>query len=191
MNKHVVALIGVVMAAGTALLAQSGTIRLVPPTRQGVQFAQPWRPATGNGATKIIGSVIDIRQVPVARVKIQLRSLITGAVDKVGESDANGEYEFDLVDPGSYVVEMVLVDGYVVALSNAALGRFETMRTVVQLPGRWDSQLRAMIMPQNSASFLGMSAQTTMTAATMTMAANMNIAPVNSGEPVSATSQQQ
>lgn len=191
MTKHIVALIGVVMAAGTGLLAQSGAIRLVPPTRQAVQFAQPWRPANGGGDTKIIGTVIDIRQVPVGGVTVQLRSLVTGAVEKVIESNANGEYEFDGVDPGTYVVEMVLVDGYVVALSNAgSIGQFETLRTVVQLPGRWNLQLQSMVTPQNGFNFLGMSAQTTMASATITLAANMSISPVESGEPVSATAPQ-
>lgn len=191
MTKHIVALIGVVMAAGTGLLAQSGAIRLVPPTRQAVQFAQPWRPANGGGDTKIIGTVIDIRQVPVGGVTVQLRSLVTGAVEKVIESNANGEYEFDGVDPGTYVVEMVLVDGYVVALSNAgSIGQFETLRTVVQVPGRWNLQLQSMVTPQNGFNFLGMSAQTTMASATITLAANMSISPVESGEPVSATAPQ-
>ena len=48
----------------------------------------------------------------------------------------NGEYEFLVDDPGTYVVEMVMVDGYVLALSNAgSLARYETLHTVVQLPG--------------------------------------------------------
>ena len=35
---------------------------------------------------------------------------------------------------------MVMVDGYVVALSNAGtIARYETLQTVVQLPGRWDA----------------------------------------------------
>ena len=38
---------------------------------------------------------------------------------------------------------------------------------MVQLPGRWDAELRNMTMPQNAANFLGMSAQTTMTATTL------------------------
>ena len=54
-----------------------------------------------------------------------------------------GEYEFLLDDPGTYVVEMSMVDGYVLALSNAgSLARYETLHTVVQLPGRWDAGLR-------------------------------------------------
>ena len=172
----------------SALLAQSGSIRLIPPTAPGVKFAQPWRPAGIAGDTLIIGTVIDVRQVPVAYAKVQLRSLVTGTVQQEGEANEYGEYKFAVETPGTYVVEMVVVDGYVLALSNAgSLARFETLRTLVQLPGRWDMQLRNMVMPQNTASFFGMSAQNTMTAATVNLALDMKIAPVNSGEPVSAT----
>lgn len=174
-------------ATSTALLAQSGSIRRVPTPTQGVKFAQPWRPAGMTGGTRIVGSVIDIRQTPVAHVKVQLRSLITGNIEKEVESNGNGEYEFGVDDPGTYVVEMVMADGYVVALSNAgSLSSFETMRTLVQLPGRWDTQSRTMVIPQNTSAFLGMSAQTTMTAATLTLAVDANIAPINPGEAVSA-----
>jgi hypothetical protein len=176
-------------ATGSDLLAQSGSIRFIPPPAPGVKFAQPWRPAGAGGDTKIIGTVIDIRQTPVARVKVQLRSLVTGVVEMEVESDENGEYNFDIDETGTYVVEMVMADGYVVALSNAGtLGRYETMRTLVQLPGRWDTQVRAMVMPQNSGSFIGMSAQNTMTAATLSIAVNTNIAPITAGEAVSSTS---
>lgn len=188
MTKKIVAVIcGVFVATGAALLAQSGSIRLVPPPAQGVRFAQPWRPNAAAGDTKIIGTVIDIRQLPVAYAKVQLRNLVTGAVQQSMDSDENGEYQFAVDDPGTYVVEMVMVDGYVLALSNAgSLARYETLRTLVQLPGRWDSLARNMVFPQNTSYFFGMSAQTTMTAATLTLAANLNIAPVDAGEPVSA-----
>ena len=189
MRKLIIAVVCAVLGAtSSGLKAQSGSIRFVPPPAPGVKFAQPWQPAGLGGNTKVIGTVIDIRQVPVAHVKIQLRSLITGVVAEEVESNENGEYEFAAADPSTYVVEMVMVDGYVVALSNAgSLARYETLRTLVQLPGRWDTQLRTMIVPQNNGNFLGMSAQTTMSAATLTMAVNLNIAPTNSGEPVSAT----
>lgn len=177
------------VAAGGGVFAQSSTIRRVLPPKQGVTFAEPWRPNGSRGDTKIIGNVIDIRMVPVAHVKVQLRSLITGDVDQSVESNANGEYEFAVDNPGTYVVEMVLVDGHVIALSNAgSLGNFETMRTVVQLPGRWDSRVGVMTMPQNMANFAGMSSLASMTAATISLAADQNITPVNSGEPVSPVS---
>jgi hypothetical protein len=188
MRKLIITVACIALGATSALLAQSGSIRLAPPTPPGVKFAQPWRPSGIAGDTKIIGSVIDFRQVPVPYAKVQLRSLITGTVQQEGESDENGEYEFTIDTPGTYVVEMVTVDGYVAALSNAgSLARFETLRTLVQLPGLWNSLSRNMVMPRNTTSFLGMSAQSTMTSTTMNLALDMNIAPVNSGEPVSAT----
>jgi hypothetical protein len=171
--------------SGAGLTAQTG-VRLVQPPRPGVTFVETWRPTNRNTDTKIVGAVIDIRQLPVAYAKVQLRNLVTGKVTLQGEANDNGEYEFLVDDPGTYVVEMTMVDGYVVALSNAgSLARYETLQTVVQLPGRWDAARRNMTMPQNAANFLGMSAQTTMTAATLTLAADQNISPVDAGEPVS------
>ena len=176
------------VATSAGLRAQTSSIRLAPPTPSTVKFAQPWRPAGTTGDTRIVGTVIDISHVPVGYAKVQLRSLITGTVQQEGESNINGEYEFAVETPGTYVVEMITVDGYVAALSNAAsLARFETLRTLVLLPGRWNTQLRNMVMPRNTSSFLGMSAQGTMTSSTLNLALQMNIAPVNSGEPVSAT----
>jgi hypothetical protein len=176
---------GLVLTCGAGLTAQTG-VRLVQPPRPGVTFAEAWRPANTKTDTKVIGTVIDIRQVPVAYARVQLRNLVTGTVTQEGEANGNGEYEFLVEMPGTYVVEMTMVDGYVLALSNAgSIARYETLQTVVQLPGRWDPGLRNMTMPQNAANFLGMSAQTTMTAATLTLAADQNISPVDAGEPVS------
>jgi hypothetical protein len=56
---------------------------------------------------------------------------------------------------------------------------------VLQLPGRWNIPTRSMEMTQNMSDFVGMSSALTMTAATLTMAVEQNIAPVDAGEPVS------
>ena len=145
-----------------------------------------WRPNGGNGATRVIGSVIDIRQVPVVNVRLQLRNLDTGNVEQQADSNDLGEYEFEVDESGTYIVEMVLVDGYVVGLSNAgSLARFETLNTVVQLPGRWDASLRVMVNERNIAMFFGLSAQTTMTATTLQIAVEQEITPANPGTPVS------
>jgi hypothetical protein len=170
----------VLTAAG---LEAQGTATLVR-QRQGVRLAEPWRPANANSDTKIIGQVVDIRQVPVAYAKVQLRNLINGRVQQESASDGNGEYQFTVDDPGTYVVEVVLVDGYIIALSNAGtLSRYETLQTVVQLPGRWEAN--KMVMPRNVMNFFGMSAATTMTAQTVRIALQQSIQPVDSGEPVS------
>ncbi len=185
-KKHNIAVIcGLLAVTAVGLGAKQGVATLVPRV-QNMKFAEPWRPNSGSGATRVIGTVIDIKQTPVKRAKVQLRNLTTGVVEEVTESNENGEYEFEMDSSGSYVVEMVLVDGQILSLSNAgSVARYETMQTVIMLPGRWDAVASNMIPQQGFSTFMGVSAETTMTATTITIANNQNIPPVNSGEPVS------
>ena len=170
--------------SGAVLTAQTG-IRLVQPPRPDVTLAETWRPTSASN-TRIVGHVIDIRHSPVAFAQVRLRNLLTGQVAQTATADDNGEYQFIIDEPSTYVVEMLELDGYVIALSNAGtLARYETLQTVVQLPGRWDVSARQMTIPQHPEQFLGMSAQTTMTAATLSMAVAQDISPMDPGEPVS------
>jgi len=172
--------VGLIIALGAAVGAeQSGTVTLELPPMSGIsnnlRFTAPWRPE-GSSGTRIVGSVIDIRQVAVAKVKVRLRNLTTGEVIAETESDANGEYAFPELEPGTYIVEMLIDNRYIAALSNAgSLGRFETMQTVIQLPGRWDIQTQTVVAQQRSASFMGMSSTSTMTAATLMTAVTAKI----------------
>lgn len=185
-TRTVSAVVGLIIATTAAATAQRSTITRVQPPQPRVRFVELWQPTTTTGDTRIVGTVVDIRQVAVARVKLRLRNLVTGEVVKETRSNENGEYAFDVSDPGTYVVEMVLADGRVVALSNAgSLARYETLQTVVQVAGRWDVEASSVVTPQNVANFVGVSAATTMTANTLTIAAQQNIAAVDAGEPVS------
>lgn len=175
---------GLVLISGVAVAAQTG-VRLVQPPRPGMTLAEPWRPSTGS-SSRVIGNVVDIRHFPVAYAQVQLRNLVTGTIAQTATANDNGEYQFIVDEPSTYVVEMTMVDGYVLALSNAGpLARYETLQTVIQLPGRWDVSTRNMTMPQSPTQFFGMSAETTMTAATLNMAVEENITPMDPGEPVS------
>ena len=178
----ITALCALSATGGTSLLAQQGFI----PAPTGVRRAEPWRPAFGSGDTRIIGTVIDLTQQPVAYARVQLRNLAIGVVEQETTANGNGEYAFTVANSSSYVVEMVTVDGYVVALSNAGtVGRYETMQTVVQLNGRWDAPSGRVVLPQHLSSYFGMSSQATMTASTLQLAADLNIATSDPGEPVS------
>lgn len=179
----------VIMVGVTAAAEQRGSASLVPPPPSGISsgltFAAPWRP-DGSGGTQIVGTVIDIRQVPVAKVKVRLRNILTGEIVAESESNGNGEYSFPEVEPGTYVVEMFIDNRYIVALSNAgSIARNEIMQTVVMLPGRWDDATQTVVAPLNAGMFGGMSAATTMAAATMTAAQTENIPPKDEGVPLS------
>jgi hypothetical protein len=177
-------LVAILFATVAGLKAQ-GTATLVR-QRQGVNFAEAWRPPNTRGDTRVIGQVVDIRDMPVAQANLQLRNLINGTVKTGAVSDANGEFQFTVEEPGTYVVEMVMAGGDVIALSNAgSLARYETLRTLVRLPGRWFGLGRGLVLPQYATNFVGMSAATTMTARTVSIALEQSIQPVDSGEPVS------
>jgi hypothetical protein len=183
-------LIGVVLTSALSVglaAEQRGTATLVPPPAPVVKFAAPWRPVDATTFdTKVVGIVIDVRQAPVKNATVQLRDLTTGQVVAKTNANDQGEYTFVIADPGTYVVEMVMVDGFVVGLSNAgALARYETLQTVVRLSGLWDSVNRNVIAVNHPASFLGMSSAATMTAATLAIAGENQVPVTNPGEPVS------
>lgn len=182
MRKRTIAALCVLsLAGGTTLLAQQSFI----PAPTGVRRVETWRPQSATGDTRVIGMVIDIGQQRVAYARVQLRNLTNGLIEQETTADGNGDYVFLVPNPSTYVVEMVMVDGYIVALSNAgSVGRYETMMTMVQLPGRWDAAGRVQV-PQRAADFFGMSSQATMTATTLQIATGLNIQPADPGEPVS------
>ena len=179
-QKKSIAVTLLVLAA-LGLAAQSTTTLVLE--AQGVRFSEPLAPANVP-VTKVVGQVLDMSQKPVAFVPVQLRNLQDGTVQQESETDENGEYAFS-VEPGTYVVEMITANGKVIGLSNAgSLGRSETLRTVVRLPGLWEGA-RGMVMPKKASTFLGMSAAMTMTAQTVQMALERRVRPVDAGEPVS------
>jgi len=181
-NRFLVVLSALIVIASVSTLAQQS----FTPARSGVRSWEPYSLEGTRRATRVVGTVIDIRQVPVAHAKLVLRDLVTGKAEQEGESNDNGEYEFTVLQPSTYVVEMQMMDGSVLALSNAgSIGRSETLHTVVQLPGRWEAARAQMVMPQNLSNYFGMSAQTSMTAATLQAASDQNITPADAGEPVS------
>ena len=185
MNRIVPALLGLLLMVSGSIAAQNASVRLVNPPPTGIRLIEGWRPVSATSDTRIIGTVIDVHRVPVAEARVQVRNLTTALITQVHHTDENGNYEF-LVDPGTYVVEMARSDGHVLALSNAgSLARYETLRTIIQLPGRWDPARSEMFMMQNIASFLGMSAANSMTATTLSLAAEESLSKVEPGEPVS------
>jgi hypothetical protein len=172
----------------SASAEQRREVQLIPPSATpAARLSTPWRPGdAASPATRIVGAVFDMRQVPVSYAKVQLRNLGTGVVLATSDTNDMGEYNFDVAEPGTYVVEMLVLDNYVLALSNAvSLRRYETSQTVIRLSGRWDFAARSMFMPASPTAFFGMGAANTMTSSTIALAADADVRPVDAGEPVS------
>jgi hypothetical protein len=180
-HKFFIVCSSLILVASATALAEQGFVA----ARPGVRFLERYRPATAKSDARIIGTVTDSTQMLVGNARLQLRDLSTGHVAQAGSSNDNGEFEFTVLDPGTYVVEMVSADGFVVALSDAgSLARYEVFETRVQVPGRW-VPTRGVVIDQNVATYLGVSGQLTMTARTLELAIEQNITPRDSGEPVS------
>ena len=181
-NRFFLVCSGLIFVAGATAIAQQG---FVPPP-SGARFLERYRPATATSDARIIGTVTDTTQMLVQNARLRLRNLSTGQLDQEGTSNANGEFEFTILNPATYVVEMVSADGFVLALSNArSLARYEVFETRVEVPGRWNAATQGVVIDQNVATYLGVSGSLTMTARTLELAIEQNITPRDSGEPVS------
>jgi len=180
MNRTLLVALAVTALGG---LLQAQGITRVPNTSR-LTFER-WR-GEGTGVTRVEGKVIDITMTPVKKAKVVLRDLETGEIVEESESDDNGNYAFTVDNPSTFVVEMIMVDGHVVALSNAGTAlRDRVMETVIQLPGRWDTRINDVVTQETPMAFVGLSSATTMTVATLEMAATNNIPPTSRGEPAS------
>src|SRR5690349_1891635 len=122
----IVMLIG---AAGIAVSAEQrrGEVVLVRPPVSPIKFAGTWRPE-GSVNTRVVGTILDVAQIPVPYARLQLRELKSGSVVGNTESNDRGEYEFTVAEPGIFVVEMLVKEDQVIALSNAGLlARYQTL----------------------------------------------------------------
>ena len=185
-TRKTVAVIGFVIATSTTIGAQVGTISRAAGAKPALRFNEPLPSAPAARETMIVGMVIDVSQVPVPGAVVRLRDMVSGDVVQESQANDNGEYRFLVAEPGTYVVEMVLPNGQVAALSNAAtLERHQTLQTIVQLAGQWNNIDRTAGMPYRFLDTLGASGARTLTADTITIAVQRNISALHAGEPVS------
>ena len=185
-TRKTIAIIGLVIATSTTLGAQLGTISRAGGTKPALRFNEPLPSAPAARETMIVGMVIDVSQVPVPGAMVRLRDIVSGDVVQESQANDNGEYRFLVAEPGTYVVEMVLPNGHVAALSNAAaLERFQTLETLVQLAGHWNSVDRTVGAPYRPMDIFGASGARTLTADTLIIAVQRNISALDAGEPVS------
>lgn len=185
-TRKTIAVIGFVIATSTTLGAQVGTISRSAGAKPALRFNKPLPSAPAARETMIVGMVIDVSLVPVPGALVRLRDIVSGDVVQESQANDNGEYRFLVAEPGTYVVEMVLPNGQVAALSNAArLERHQTVQTIVQLAGQWNSIDRTVGTPYRALDALGASGARTLTADTITIAVQRNISVLDAGEPVS------
>lgn len=88
-------------------------------------------------AGAIVGLVVDARDKGVPEARVRLRNVTSGKIEGTGHSNAAGQFTFENVGGGGYIVEVVDRAGTIVAVGRTfAVTPGETATTIVRLAGR-------------------------------------------------------
>ena len=124
-------------------------------------------------ATAVLGAAWNADNTPVKGAHLRLRNVLTGKVEASSIANDSGQFTFDNVEGGTYVVELVTDNGSVLAVGHPiTIASGETVATFVRLGTR---------VPWFQAFFSNAAAAATSAAASQGISA---IAPV--GRPASA-----
>jgi len=100
----------------------------------------PGAPGSASSAarsTSVRGVVWNADNTPLPNAKVRLRNLQTGRVDAAAAANENGQFTFDSLDAGSYVIELVDDNDKVIAVGHSfRVERGETVATFVRLGAR-------------------------------------------------------
>lgn len=130
----IVGLVALVVAAAS-VAAQPGAF--VRSDRLGLPPIEDASGAFTASTNALIGTARAADRNPIPEARLQLRNLRTGQIVQNTIANADGQFAFRSLEPGTYLVEMTLADGSVVALSEAVtIGAGEVVQTLVQLASR-------------------------------------------------------
>ena len=91
-------------------------------------------PSGAGSLLSILGSAWKSDNTPIPFAKLRLRNLLTGKIEASTTADVAGQFVFDKIAGGSYLVELVSDTGKVLALSHPfTVGSGETVATFVRL----------------------------------------------------------
>ncbi len=125
---------GVLCAAAVTLIvcAAAGTAAPVRPDRVGPVLA-----GRSSTAGTILGTVWDAQNRPVPDAQLRLRNLTTGKVEATTRGSSAGQFTFQNVEGGNYVLEVLNDEGRVVAIGQTfSVAPGETVATFVRLGAR-------------------------------------------------------
>ncbi len=126
-------------AVPAAVAAQQSA---APPSSVARLTAAPRPSAPFPRATSVMGFAWSAVNDPLADVPVQLRNVLSGRVEATARTSSTGEFLFDHVEGGTYVVELVNESGRVLALGAPfTVAPGETIATFVRLgvPPSWFS----------------------------------------------------
>jgi hypothetical protein len=97
----------------------------------------PGSVSSADRSTSVRGVVWNADNSPLPYAKVRLRNLQTGRVDAAAAANENGQFAFDNLEGGSYVIELLDDNDKVIAVGQSfRVERGETVATFVRLGTR-------------------------------------------------------
>ena len=103
------------------------------------QTIRPGRPAPGTGATRarttsIQGGAWSADNTPIPHANLRLRNVVTGKIEATAVADEHGQFVFNGIPEGTYLVELVTPAGKVLTVGHTfVVAPGETVATFVRL----------------------------------------------------------
>lgn len=96
------------------------------------------RPAVGGAvgarATSVMGAAWKSDNSPIPAAKVRLRNVLTGRIEATTVANDLGQFSFNEIDGGSYVIELVSDSGKILAIGHTfTVAPGETVATFVRL----------------------------------------------------------
>lgn len=103
----------------------------------GTSPGAPGSVSSADRSTSVRGVVWNADNSPLPYAKVRLRNLQTGRVDAAAAANENGQFAFDNLEGGSYVIELLDDNDKVIAVGQSfRVERGETVATFVRLGTR-------------------------------------------------------
>lgn len=126
--------------AGSALSARSAGPQQAAASPSAARAVAGPRMAPGRalGETRrvsaIVGAAWRADNTPISQAKLRLRNVVSGRLQAHAVADDLGQFAFQTIEPGSYVVELVTEDGSVLTVGHTfSVAAGETVATFVRL----------------------------------------------------------
>lgn len=88
----------------------------------------------GTRSTTILGAAWNADNSPIKGANLRLRNVVTGKIEAVTKANDAGQFRFENIEGGSYVVELVTDSGHVVTIGHVfTIAPGETVATFVRV----------------------------------------------------------
>ena len=88
----------------------------------------------GTRVTSILGAAWNVDNTPIKEANLRLRNVVTGKIEAVAQGNELGQFAFENVNGGSYVVELVTASGKIQTVGHVfTIAPGETVATFVRV----------------------------------------------------------